>query len=117
MHVCWDMDDFPITIVEVYPPTLPMDRNLHNILANTAKDHFERLLQKDEFLCTFEQCGRFAVDVAQLLASNYYSINGRKYRCPRCKIEWEGKFLTSVCLPTHCINCGCKSYWEEHVLK
>lgn len=117
VRACWNMNDFPIAIVEVYTRTLPMDRNLHNILANTAKDHFELLLQKDEFLCTLEQCGRFAADIAKLLASNYSSINVTKYKCPKCKIEWEGKLLTTVSLPTYCINCGCKTYWDEHVLK
>ncbi|EER37491.1 BTB/POZ domain-containing protein [Histoplasma capsulatum var. duboisii H88] len=116
VHACWNMDDFPITIVEVYTRTLPTDRNLRNILANTAKDHFELLLQKDEFLCTLEQCGRFAADVAQLLASKYSSINGTKYRCPSCMIEWEGKLLTTKRLPTYCINCGYQPHWEEHVL-
>ncbi|KAG5292974.1 BTB/POZ domain-containing protein [Histoplasma ohiense] len=117
VHACWDMDDFPITIVEVYSRTLRMDRNLRNILANTAKDHFKLLLKKDEFLCTFEQCGHFAVDVAQLLASNYSSINGTKYRCPSCATEWEGKLLATKLPPTYCIYCGCKSDWKKNVIK
>ncbi|EEH06202.1 BTB/POZ domain-containing protein [Histoplasma capsulatum G186AR] len=87
VRACWNMNDFPIAIVEVYTRTLPMDRNLHNILANTAKDHFELLLQKDEFLCTLEQCGRFAADIAKLLASNYSSINVTKYKCPKSTLH------------------------------
>ncbi|KLJ07494.1 hypothetical protein EMPG_17010 [Blastomyces silverae] len=87
VQTCWDMDDFPAVITEVYTTTLPTDQTLRRVLVATATEHIELLLQKDEFVRALELCGSFAADVLRRLGQNQ-SAGNQRHKCPNCGASW-----------------------------
>ncbi|QVM07886.1 hypothetical protein D8B26_002583 [Coccidioides posadasii str. Silveira] len=82
VRACWDMDDFPPVIVEVYNTTPSADRGLRDVIVNTCVEHIEPLLLKEAFLDVLESCNHFAADIARQLASK--PSKPSKYRCSQC---------------------------------
>src|SRR5207244_1298904 len=49
VSTCWDMDDFPHVIAEIYGSTPSEDRGLRDIVITVAHGHINELLKKDDF--------------------------------------------------------------------
>ncbi|KAL4781808.1 hypothetical protein BJX76DRAFT_349890 [Aspergillus varians] len=49
VKVCWDLDDFPLAIVEVYQTTPMCDRGLRDPIVQVTSRHFSELLEKEGF--------------------------------------------------------------------
>ncbi|OJD23475.1 hypothetical protein ACJ73_05172 [Blastomyces percursus] len=107
VRTCWDMDDFPPVIMEVYTSTISTDRGLRDVLVDTAYTHVDSLLQKDPFLFILGACAGFSADVLQLLARK---PSLTKYKCPNCSGTWEGN------LPRANQSYSC-SNWSKNTLR
>ncbi|KAF3492433.1 uncharacterized protein GIQ15_01950 [Arthroderma uncinatum] len=83
VRACWDMDDFPLVIEEVYTTTASADRGLRDLITGTCHEHFSELLQKEGFIRALESCIYFAADLAKQGSQPL-----PKYRCPNCSKEW-----------------------------
>ncbi|KAF2803436.1 uncharacterized protein BDZ99DRAFT_526784 [Mytilinidion resinicola] len=83
VETCWNMDDFPDAVAEVYNSTLSIDRGLRNVLVDAACKHISELLSKQRFRDILGETVGFASDIAQLLAKGR-----KKYQCPSCK-TWQ----------------------------
>jgi len=68
VETCWNMDDFPDAVAEVYKSTLSVDRGLRNVVVNAACKHIGQLLSKQTFRNVLEETAGFASDMVQLLA-------------------------------------------------
>ncbi|KAI9784670.1 MAG: hypothetical protein M1816_000786 [Peltula sp. TS41687] len=69
IRTCWDMDDFPHAVAEVYSgENLPAaDRGLRDILVDVVHDHLEELLKKRGFLDVLEGTLGFAADAVRVI--------------------------------------------------
>lgn len=65
---CWDMDDFPHVVQEVYGSTHSTVRDLRDQVVGVARKKIHRLLEKEEFREVLEECVGFAADMVQALA-------------------------------------------------
>jgi hypothetical protein len=86
---CWQMDDFPVAIAEVYSDTLETDRGLRDLLVTISTDHIDQLQEENGFRRALESMAGFATDLALNLAQGNAQISKRtKYRCPGCTTKW-----------------------------
>jgi hypothetical protein len=109
---CWDMDDFPHIISEIYSSTPPDDRDLRDIVVGVVQEHIDDLLEKESFRTVFEETAGFAVDVAQLLAKTRKDM--KEYKCPDCGKVWQAAMLPKT--DYHCLCCGRRrSDWKNHI--
>lgn len=87
VKTCWNMDDFPPAIAEVYGSTPPNDQGLRSVIVDVACEHITELLQKQGFCDILEETAGFALDLVQVQASTRGS-NGKQtgtmYHCPNC---------------------------------
>lgn len=117
VRTCWDMDDFPLVVREIYTGTISTDRGLRNVVAETANNHIKSLLRKDDVLSVLEECGGFSADVLQLLARGSGPTSTTKYNCPSCGNRWEGGLLEKN-RSYYCLNCGSsRSNWSQYAVK
>lgn len=117
VEICWDMDDFPHAIAEVYSSTPPNDKDLRNIVVAVACEHIQGLLRKQGFSDVLEETVGFASDISRRQASNLRQAKNtpKKYRCPDCRQQWETS--TTTVSVKHCLLCGeQRSDWSLHVV-
>ncbi|KAM5470701.1 hypothetical protein MauCBS54593_003742 [Microsporum audouinii] len=110
IRACWDMDDFPLVIEEVYSSTPAAVRDLRDLVAGISYEFRSKLLVKEEFIRVLESCSCFAADLVRLGAS---SESMAKYRCPVCGKRWGCDANVRFC-----VLCG-KPYsgWSLFVVK
>lgn len=106
---CWDMDDFPHAITEVYIESSHAE--LQNTIAMVAHQHVRELLKKEDFQLVLSETSGFASHLLRLVTSS----SGTTYRCPSCGGEWEARLPSSN--SAHCLLCGrYDSDWDAHIV-
>jgi hypothetical protein len=111
-RTCWDMDDFPHVITDVYDTS--QCQELRETIAHVSHKHMETLLKKDNFLRVLEEASGFAADLIQLMAQE--RATQPRYRCPNCNKEWEANILPGNSY--YCLLCGSRrSDWNSHIAK
>ncbi|KAM3068339.1 hypothetical protein ACMFMG_009478 [Clarireedia jacksonii] len=119
VDTCWDMDDFPHAITEVYNSTPSVDQGLRKVVVDAACKHIDQLLSKQEFRDVLEGTEGFAPDVTQTLAMcqrQSKTSSQVKYRCPNCSKQWEA-VLPLVGDNYCCIHCGNRrSNWASYIV-
>lgn len=98
-RTCWDMDDFPQVITDVYDTS--QCQELQETVAQVSHEHMEALLKKNNFLRALEETNGFAADLVQLTAKGRTTT---EYRCPNCSGLWEAKLLPGTYY--YCLSCG-----------
>ncbi|EEP81658.1 predicted protein [Uncinocarpus reesii 1704] len=112
---CWDMDDFPPVILEVYTTTPETDRGLRDLIVRTCIANLESLLKKGEFLSVLESCAPFSADIARTLAK-ISTVQRNIYQCPDCRNQFEASISGGQI--SYCVHCGsCDSNWDTHKVK
>lgn len=107
---CWDMDDFPHAITEVYIESSHAE--LQDTIATVAHQHVRELLKKKDFLLVLSETSGFASHLLQLVTSS----SGTTYQCPSCGGEWEAQLPSSR--NAYCLLCGRhRSDWGEHMVE
>lgn len=110
VETCWDMDDFPYAVAQVYNSTPSVDRDLRKVVVDVACKHINELLLKQGFRDVLEETVGFASDIAQLLAKSQ-----NKYRCPKCGRQWEAELPAGGSY--YCIYCGGHySNWASYIV-
>jgi speckle-type POZ protein len=102
VEACWDMDDFPHVVPEVYAASHTKDRNLRDVVVSISHEHIKDLLQKQNFLRVLENTPNFAADVTRRVAGGPKWTH--KYRCPNCNTIWEANLKSEE--EYYCIHCG-----------
>jgi speckle-type POZ protein len=106
---CWDMEDFPPAISEVYSSTPVTDRELRGLVVEISCTHIDALLVKQDFRNVLEETVGFAADVTQLIAPGF-----KEYECPDCTNRW--KAVLSGGSTYYCVCCGrSRADWEQYV--
>ncbi|KAM5446404.1 hypothetical protein MaudCBS49596_006663 [Microsporum audouinii] len=59
IRACWDMDDFPLVIEEVYSTPAAV-RDLRDLVAGISYEFRSKLLVKEEFIRVLDSCSCFA---------------------------------------------------------
>ncbi|KAL6149966.1 hypothetical protein ACJQWK_02530 [Exserohilum turcicum] len=119
VETCWNMDDFPHAIAEVYNSTPPNDQGLRSLVVDVACEHITSLLQKQGFCDVLGETAGFASDLVQLQASKH-SVREKqdrtKYRCSDCSGHWE--VGASSGSSYHCPHCGNhRSNWSSYIVR
>lgn len=115
VKTCWDMDDFPCAITEIYSSTYGTDRGLRDLVIETVCEHIYALLEKQDFQTVLEETPGFAADVTRVIAQCVPSKNCRCYRCPNCGKSWEA--VLSPRGSYRCLYCGSyRADWELNVI-
>ncbi|PQE33412.1 BTB POZ domain protein [Rutstroemia sp. NJR-2017a WRK4] len=119
VETCWDMDDFPHAIAEVYNSTPSVDQGLRKVVVDAACKHLDQLLSKQGFRDMLEGTEGFAPDVVQTLAKcqkQSETPSQIKYRCPNCQKQWEA-VLPSAGESYYCIYCGNRrANWTSYIV-
>ncbi|KAK7177377.1 BTB/POZ domain-containing protein, partial [Paraphaeosphaeria sporulosa] len=113
-EICWDMDDFPHAVAEIYASTPSADQSLRQLSTEISCDHIKQLLAKQGFRDVLDEAVGFASDVAQFLAKNQVrSIQPKKYTCPGCEHTFEAVIPPGR--SCYCIYCGSnRSNWKSY---
>lgn len=115
MRTWWDMNDFSLVIRQIYTSTIFANRELRNVIVETANNHIKSLLWKNDILFVLEQCERFSADVFQFLTRD--STSTTKYDCLNCVARWEEELLKENRF-YYCLNCEYyQSNWTEYAVK
>lgn len=102
VKACWDKDDFPYTIAEIYSSTLGTDRGLRDLVVEIVCEHINELLEKQDFQTVLEETVGFAADVTRLMVGSFKKC--RWYRCRQCLKSWHAALSPGR---THmCMYCG-----------
>lgn len=84
--VCWQMDDFPVAIAEVYRGALQTDRGPRDPLVDISTEHIDQLRKDDGFRSVLQSTAGFASDLALNLAQRGTTSKTTKYCCPDCNV-------------------------------
>jgi DNA-directed RNA polymerase subunit RPC12/RpoP len=116
VKACWQMDDFPITITEVYRGTLKTDQGLRDPVVIISAEHIGQLKEEDGFRRVLESTAGFATDLALNLAQkNAQMSKTTKYRCSSCNAKWHLECVGGKI--QYCPNCGYnRSNWSGCVV-
>jgi speckle-type POZ protein len=115
---CWNMDDFPYAVAEVYNSTTSIDRGLRNVVVDVTCEHINQLLSKQGFCDVLGETVGFAADISQHLAKSSEKSKKRetKYKCPACGKQWEAVLPSSGTF--YCIHCANGySSWNSYIVK
>jgi len=119
VKTCWNMDDFPPTITEVYGSTPPNDQELRRVIVDAACEHITELLQKQGFCDILGETVGFASDLVQIQASKRgpdEKQTGIKYQCPNCSEQW--KIVAPSGSAYYCPHCGIhRSNWGSCIVR
>ncbi|KAK4032825.1 hypothetical protein C8A01DRAFT_20156, partial [Parachaetomium inaequale] len=66
----WAMDDFPLTVAEVYSSTPEDDGGLRDLAVKVADTNIKRLLQNEQFRDLLKKSPGFAADMVISMSSN-----------------------------------------------
>ena len=114
VKTCWNMDDFPNAIIEVYNSTPATDRGLRDLVVGIAYMHINTLLKKQDFRNVLEETVGFAADVTEFMAVEGDSAP-KEYKCPSCSKHWIA--VLSGGNSYYCTRCGHnRSNWENYVV-
>jgi speckle-type POZ protein len=115
---CWNMEDFPPAISEVYSSTPATDRGLRGLVVEISCTHIDALLARQDFRNVLEETVGFAADVTQFMAADVTQLlasNFKEYKCPNCGNHW--KAVLSGGSTYYCVRCGgSRANWEQYVV-
>ena len=118
VETCWDMDDFPDAIIEVYRSTMNSDRGLRDIVVDVACKHITELLRKPGFVQVLDDTVGFGSDLSKLQAripKKAKKTSDRKFRCPGCSEYWKSVNISRS--QYRCPYCGSqRSDWNSYVV-
>jgi speckle-type POZ protein len=100
---CWDMDDFPDAIAQVYGLHDTSDQGLHKMVIDVVRKHREQLILKPRFCDILEGTVGFASDFAKCLIAKG-DLGLVKYRCEYCGKTFEAIMSEGNC--TYCVSCA-----------
>ena len=107
---CWNMDDFPPAISEVYSSTPATDRGLRDLVVEIVCTHIDALLVRQDFRNVLEETVGFAADVTQRIASTF-----KEYKCPNCTNQW--KAVLSGGSTYYCVRCSSsRANWDQYIV-
>ncbi|OJJ44456.1 hypothetical protein ASPZODRAFT_18648 [Penicilliopsis zonata CBS 506.65] len=86
VEYCWDDDDFPTAISEIYTGTVE-DCELRNIVVEIAHDHLGALNKKEAFVRVMTEVPGFSADLVQYMASRSDGLEVRN--CSQCHHDWK----------------------------
>ncbi|XP_014550323.1 hypothetical protein COCVIDRAFT_115774 [Bipolaris victoriae FI3] len=119
VKTCWNMDDFPHAVAEVYSSTPPNDQEIRRLVVDVACEHITELLQKQGFCDILGETVGFASDLVQLQASEKKPNEKQdrtKYRCPNCLKYWEA--VASSGSSYYCPYCANHySNWSAYIVR
>ena len=114
VKTCWNMDDFPETLIEVYSSTPRTDRGLRDLVVEIVCKHIQALLEKQDFQTALDEIVGLAADVSRYMANENALTKSRSYKCANCHNTWEA--VLSPGSKYHCVFCGSRYYWEMLVV-
>ena len=107
----WQLDDFPLAIVEAYDSTPESDRGLREAIVKVATQNIKKLVKFNLFDDALREKADFAADMVNALSGDAKNID--KTKCPNCE-----KIIPGV-LPKgsyYCMHCGNRrSDWNSFV--
>jgi len=110
----WQLDDFPLAIVEAYGSTPETDGGLRDAIVEVATQNIQELVNKDLFDDALREKPAFAADMVNALSNDLKNIE-KKTKCPSCDKIIPGVFPKSSYF--YCMHCGNRrSDWASHVL-
>ncbi|OXV11874.1 hypothetical protein Egran_00364 [Elaphomyces granulatus] len=110
---CWNMDDFPHVIAEVYTTTVESDKGLRDRVVSVSYNNIQSLFLKEDFIRVLNDTPSFAADVLQLLVEK---PSTKRYTCPSCSKQWEANLSNDVTY--YCLHCGSRrSDWKNYLEK
>ena len=104
ISVCWDMDDFPDAVAQVYCSTPTSDRGLREAVSDITCKNIDRLFAKERFEEILEETTGFASDVVKSLAAEKKGTQST-YKCNGCDNTWKSEVLENDTY-YYCIRCG-----------
>lgn len=114
---CWDMDDLPSAVTEVYTEIPPVNGGLRRILAEVSSKHIKELLKKGEFQYILANIPEFAADIIPFLDSKSAPPPVVTYSCPSCESRWKTDRLSEN-HPYYCQVCGqCYENWDDSIVR
>lgn len=114
VKTCWDMDNFPYAITEIYGSTDRTDRGLRDLVVGIVSEHIHALLKKQDFQAVLEDTLGFAADVTRFIAQEVPFNKYRRYRCPSCGKIWEA--VLSPRGSCRCLHCDVyRTDWQNRV--
>lgn len=110
----WQLDDFPLAIVEAYDSTPETDVGLRNVIVEVATQNVKKLVKNSLFEDALREKAAFAADMVNALSSDRKIIEETK--CPGCKkiipiVFPDGSYY-------YCMHCGARrSDWASFVVR
>ena len=90
VRTCWDQDDFPSVIDEVYTKSPSRNRDLRDPLVRTAQENITALMVKKEFRDVLKEYIGFTTDVLQALVERGIDPPGlRIVNCFKCNATYS----------------------------
>lgn len=116
VRTCWQMDDFPSVIAEVYGSTPSSNRSLRDTVIDVTQKHIKALMEKGEFVRVLKETSEFAADVTGYMVQKGMGAGDTtartRYSCPSCRNEWEAVLQPSI--TQWCVRCGqARSDWSK----
>lgn len=110
-RTCWQMDDFPVAIAEVYERSHEHDRGLRELVVRISQDHNVQLIKSEKFCSVLSRTVGFAADLTFSLSEGVPMAKGHEFSCSLCSKGWTCKSGESV---RYCPFCGnYKSPWRN----
>jgi hypothetical protein len=106
--VGWAMDDFPLTVAEVYSSTPETDRGLRDLVVQLCQEHLGHLRNNRQFQDVLKRTKDFAADLVRSFQGN------PTYKCPNCHQTWQSSLSQGGTY--YCIHCGNRrSDWNSYI--
>ncbi|KIW14288.1 hypothetical protein PV08_07070 [Exophiala spinifera] len=83
--ICWEMDDFPRAVAQVY--SSPECEELRDTIARVSSKHIDKLTMKNNFFRVLQETTGFAADVVRRMVKGA-NLQGQT-QCPNCGEEVE----------------------------
>jgi hypothetical protein len=108
----WQLEDFPLAIVEAYDSTPETDGGLRDAIVEVVTNNIKELVKSNSFQDALREKPAFAADIVNALSSELKNV--KKTKCPSCN-----KLISGV-LPQGsycCMYCGkCRSDWNSYIV-
>ncbi|KAH8728537.1 BTB/POZ domain-containing protein [Phaeosphaeriaceae sp. PMI808] len=110
VETCWEMDDFPDAVKEVYHSIPDNNQELQEVVADIACRNIKQLLFKDKFCDVLKETGGFASSLVHRLGVDRV----KTYLCPHCGKKWKG-ILSEKGKNYYCMLCSyANSTWGSY---
>jgi speckle-type POZ protein len=100
---CWDADDFPDAIAQIYSLPDTSDQGLRAMAIEVVREHSKQLISKPRFCDILKETTEFASDLATCMITKV-DTKVTKYRCNSCYKTFEAKLLGQSYY--YCVYCS-----------